>query len=77
MSLYLLSLLKLQLNRGLDTVACVLVSLFECQLHQMFVVRPCHVATHENDNIGHNLYGNRAQTRQVLDRNKNCETDYI
>lgn len=59
--LYLLSLLKLQFNWGFDAVAGVLVGLFKCQLHQVLMVCPSHVATHENDNIGQNLGRKRGQ----------------
>lgn len=64
---YLLSLLKLQFNGGLDAVAGVLVSLLECQVHQVLVVRPSHVSTDENNDIGQNLYRKTRQTEQVLD----------
>lgn len=52
---YLLVLLKLQLNGGLDAVAGVLVGLFESQVHQVFVVRPGKVSTGEDDHVGQDL----------------------
>ena len=50
--MYLLVLLKLQFNGGLDAVAGVLIRLFESQVHQVFVVRPGKVSTGEDDHIG-------------------------
>lgn len=69
---HLLSLLKFQFNWRLDAVAGVLIGLFKCQLHQVLVVRPRHVATQENDDIGQNLYGktkNRRNKKKLVKSN--------
>lgn len=66
--LYLLSFLKLQFNGGLDAVAGVLISLFQCQLHQMLVVCSRHVATQENYNVGQDLHRNKRQKKLELDK---------
>lgn len=65
--LYLLPLLKFQLDGRFDAVAGVLVGLFKRQLHEVLVVRSCHVATQENDNICQNLFKNRGER----EKNKN------
>lgn len=43
----------------------------------MFVIRPCHVTTHENDDIGQNLWRYKAQTKIVLDEYQTNDTEYI
>lgn len=52
---YLLVLLKLQLDGGLDAVAGVLVGLLQCQVHQVLVVRSCQVPADEDDDVGQDL----------------------
>lgn len=49
--MYLLVLLKLQFNGGLDAVAGVLVGLLQRQVHEVFVVRSCQVPTDEDDDV--------------------------
>lgn len=62
--LYLLSLLKFQFDGRFDAVAGVVIGLFKRQLHEVLVVRPCHVAAQKNDNIGQNLFKSRGEKKK-------------
>lgn len=66
-NMYLLMLLKLQLDGRLDAVAGVLVGLFERQLHQMLVVRPGQVTTGEDDHIGQDLTHTNTKIKKHYD----------
>lgn len=55
--LYLLPLLKLQLDTGFDAVAGVLVRLLQCELHEVLVVRSCQVPADKNYYICQDLGG--------------------
>lgn len=56
-SLYLLPLLKLQLDAGFDAVARVLVRLLQREFHEVLVVRSCQVPADENYYIRQYLGG--------------------
>ncbi len=52
---YLLMLLELQFDGGLDAVAGVVVRLFESQIHQVFVIGSRHISTDEDDDVSQDL----------------------
>lgn len=56
---YLLALLKFQLNARLNTVARVLISLLQSELHEVLVVGSCQVPADENDDVGQDLGAER------------------
>lgn len=69
-SLYLLPLLKLQLDAGFDAVARVLVRLLQREFHEVLVVRSCQVPADENYYIRQYLGG-------FEKKKKKCQGIYI
>lgn len=54
-ALYLLTLLELQLDPGLDAVAGVLIGLLQGELHEVLVVGARQVPADEDDHVGQDL----------------------
>lgn len=64
--LYLLPLLKFQLDTGFDAVARVLIRLLQREFHEVFVVRSCQVPADKNYYICQYLGGLKRKRRQGI-----------
>ena len=66
--MYLLMLLKLQLDGRLDAVAGVLVGLPQGQVHQVLVVSPRQVPADEDDDVGQYLSARQKTTNKQTNK---------